>query len=244
MDDRVWVGTCTGPSDVMLVRSLFDAHDIPVVISGEHFCLLHPWYVGAFRTDVFASAGDAADAATLLADSRSGVHTMAGESGIPHRAIENRDRASDVQLIGSPPHPWGSVPTDRRHQAGIALLFGMISGFGAAHFYYTRAWLRGLALALVQLSATRVVGHSLHALGLVILARIVDVVGVLWLLWFGRDEQLASRWRRREAAEQEPGGTSVQGGAPPPGAEPESTDSGVPAGTPPVPFRSSAETHE
>jgi len=82
----------------------------------------------------------------------------------------------------------GVVATDRWHQAGMALLFGMITGFGAAHFYYTRAWVRGLALALIQLSATKVLGHSMNALGLVILARLVDVVGVLWLFWYGRDE--------------------------------------------------------
>jgi hypothetical protein len=42
----------------------------------------------------------------------------------------------------------------------MALLFGMITGFGAAHFYYTRAWVRGLVLALVQLSATNILGYS------------------------------------------------------------------------------------
>jgi len=184
----VWVGWCTGPRDLLLVRSLFSAHDIPVVISGEHHFTLLPWYLGAFRTDVFAGASDAEDAAGVARDSRSGEHTMLDNSGSPRSAAESRDHASRVQPIGSPPHAWGVVATDRWHQAGMALLFGMITGFGAAHFYYTRAWVRGLALALIQLSATKVLGHSMNALGLVILARLVDVVGVLWLFWYGRDE--------------------------------------------------------
>jgi len=188
MDDRVWVGTCTGPRDLLLVRSLFKAHDIPVVISGEHHFTLLPWYLGAFRTDVFAGAADAEDAAALLAASRSGEQTLHDNSDNPEHPSENRDHASDVQPIDSPPHARGVVATDRWHQAGIALLFGMITGFGAAHFYYTRAWVRGLALALVQLSATKLLGHSMSALGLVILARLVDVVGALWLLWYGTNE--------------------------------------------------------
>lgn len=196
MDDRVWVGTCAGPRDILLVRSLFQAYDIPVVISGEHFCMLHPWYLGAFRTDVFADAAHAEDAAALLADSRSGKHTLGSSRSLEH-AIENPDHAADAQLIGSPPHPWSIVATDRWYQAGLALLFGLITGFGAAHFYYTRAWTRGLALALVQLNATRILGHSMNALGLVILARLVDVVGALWLFWYGRDEQVA--FRRRDS---------------------------------------------
>lgn len=223
MDDRVWVGTCAGPRDVVLVRSLFNAHDIPVLISGEHYFTLGPWYVGAFRTDVFAGAADAEDAAALLADSRSGERTVLDESGSPGSATEPRDHASDVPPIGSPPHPWAIVPTDRWYQAGMALLFGMITGFGAAHFYYTRAWVRGCALALVQLSAIKVLGRSTDALGLVMLARFVDVVGALWLFWYGRDGQAAFRWRKLEMAGQvgqDPDGSRVQEGLLSPGTAP------------------------
>lgn len=102
----------------------------------------------------------------------------------------------------------------------MALLFGMITGFGAAHFYYTRAWVRGLALAVVQLSAIKVLGRSMDALGLVMLPRIVDVVGALWLFWYGRDEQAAFRWRRLEAAGQELDGTRMQEETLSPGADP------------------------
>jgi len=55
---------------------------------------------------------------------------------------------------------------------------------------------------------------------LVILARIVDVVGALWLFWYGRDEQAAFRWRRLETAGQELDGTRVQEGTPSSGADP------------------------
>ena len=204
----------------MLVRSLFNAYDIPVLISGEHLFTLFPWYMGAFRTDVFAGAADAEDAATLLADSRSGKHTVLDNPGSPGSVTETRDHVSDVQPIAPPPSPWGVVATDRWHQAGMALLFGMITGFGAAHFYYTRAWVRGLALALVQLSATKILGHSMAALGLVILARIVDVVGALWLFWYGPDEQAAFRWRRLETAGRALDGTRVQEGTPSSGTDP------------------------
>jgi hypothetical protein len=204
----------------VLVRSLFNAYDIPVVISGEHHFTLLPWYVGAFRTDVFVGAADAEDAAALLADSRSGKRTVLDNSGSPGRPTENRDHASDVQPIRLPLHPWAVVATDRWHQAGMALLFGMIAGFGAAHFYYTRAWVRGLALALVQLSATKVLGHSMDALGLVILARLGDVVGALWLFWYGRDEQAAFRWRSLDTAGRELDAIREQEGILSPGADP------------------------
>lgn len=217
MNDRVWIGTCAGPRDIMVVRSLFDAHDIPVVISGEHLFLLFPWYMGVFRTDIFASSRDAEDAAALLFESRRGLHAAVDEPGLSNSPasppasppIENRDHAAEAPWIG-PPHPWSVSPADRWYQAGIALLFGMITGFGAAHFYYTRARWRGLALALVQLSATRIFGHTMTALYLLIVVRFVDVVGALWLFWYGRGDP---------------------------------TDGDEHAGTPPAPSPSSAGTH-
>ena len=197
MHDRVWVGTCAGPRDVLLIRSLFNAYDIPVVISGERHFALFPWYVGAFRTDVFV---DAADAAALLADSRTGERPVPDHVGSPEdedeidrdHEIENRDHACDVRPIGWPPHPWSGVASDRWHQAGMALLFGVILGFGAAHFYYTRAWVRGVALALVQLSIFDIFGYSMHTLALVTSARLADAVGALWLSWSGRDQPAVS----------------------------------------------------
>jgi hypothetical protein len=183
MNDRMWIGTCAGPRDVLLVRSLLDAYGIPVMISGEHLFSLQPWYLGVFRTDVFVSAADAEDAAAILADSRSGDHALLDDSDIPVSAIEVSDQAADAQWLGWPPHPWCVAATDRWHQTGLALLFGLITGFGAAHFYYTRAWLRGLALAFVQLGAGKVLDDSKSVLDVLILARIVDVVGALWLLW-------------------------------------------------------------
>ena len=219
MDDRVWVGTCAGPRDVMLVRSLFSAHDIPLVISGEHHFTLYPWYVGAYRTDVFVGAADAEDAAALLAGSRSGEHTVLDNFDSAASATEHRadtSSSSGVPPLGAPLHPWSVVPTDRWHQAGMALLFGMIAGFGAAHFYYTRAWVRGLALAIIQLGVTRVLDGQMDVLDLVILARVADVVGALWLFWYGRDDQVAFRWRRLEPAGPEPDGTSAQEGTPSP----------------------------
>jgi hypothetical protein len=167
----------------MLVRSLLDAHDIPAIISGEHLFSLQPWYLGAFRTDVFVSAADAQDAAAILAGSRSGEHALVDDSDIPDSAVEVPDHAAEVQWRGWPPHPWCVAATDRWNHAGLALLFGMIAGFGAAHFYYTRAWLRGLALALVQFGAAKVLHDPKSVVEVLILARMVDVVGALWLLW-------------------------------------------------------------
>jgi hypothetical protein len=97
----------------MLVRALFDAHDIPVMISGQHLFSLQPWYLGVFRTDVFVSAGDAEDAAAILADSRSGEHALLDDSDIPDSAIEIPDQCADAQWLGWPPHPWCVTATDR-----------------------------------------------------------------------------------------------------------------------------------
>lgn len=202
MDDRRWVGTCAGPRDVMLVRSLLDAHDIPVMISGEHLFSLQPWYLGAFRTDVFVNAADAEDAAAILAHSRSGEHALVDDADIPDSTIEVSDQAAEAQWLGWPPHPWYLAPTDRWNQAGLAVLFGIITGFGAAHFYFTRAWLRGLALAFVQLGASRVLDDTKNVFGALMLARMVDVVGALWLLWSqpARIEQSPARSGRSSPA--------------------------------------------
>lgn len=167
----------------MLVRSLLDAHDIPAMIGGEHLFSLQPWYLGFFRADVFVSPDDADNAAAILADSRSGEHALLDDADIPDSAIEVSTQAAHAQWLGWPPHPWCGAATDRWHQAGLALLFGLITGFGAAHFYYTRAWLRGLALALVQYGATKMFHDSKTVIDVLILARMVDVVGALWLLW-------------------------------------------------------------
>ena len=71
MSGRVRIGTCSNPADAALVRSVFDAHEIGVVIGAEHHASLLGPVGGAFLSlDVWVAEADAEEAAALLHDLR------------------------------------------------------------------------------------------------------------------------------------------------------------------------------
>jgi hypothetical protein len=75
MNKRVRIGTCAGPAEAALVRSVFDAHGVQLLIGAEHHAAMLGGLGGAFvRLDLFVDADDAKEAAALLADLRSGAH--------------------------------------------------------------------------------------------------------------------------------------------------------------------------
>src|SRR5207249_1515627 len=68
---RVCIGTCSGLADAAFLRSVFAAHDIPVLINAENHASMLGGLGGAFvRLDIVVDEAYAEDAAALLLDAR------------------------------------------------------------------------------------------------------------------------------------------------------------------------------
>lgn len=184
------IGTCAGPADAALVRSAFAAHDIPVQIGHENFANVLGGLGGSFVSlDIFVSEDDADEAAALLADLRAGDH----EADPDDPEVEDIDADAHADAAGV----WSSaaeagddlpgaavvLTTDRRRKTAIALLLAFCISFGTAHMY-TRAWLRGMVLAGVEVLGFMHLGSgSKLGVPLVMGAVIVDAIGAVWRAW-------------------------------------------------------------
>jgi hypothetical protein len=182
---RVRIGTCANPADAAFIRSMFAARGIDIVIGAEHHAsLLGPIGGGFLSLDIWVASDDAEEAVALLRDLREagpgdGDAETAGDAG-PEEAVPGvpDDALGEDDDFG---HEL-KARTDRRRRTGLAILLGCCITFGTAHLV-TRAWLRGLALAV-----TEIVGIRYLALGdrrgslLVIGAVLADVIGALWRL--------------------------------------------------------------
>ena len=171
MEGRVRIGTCSGPAEAALVRAMFGAHDIRVLIGGEHHASMLGGLGGAFlRLDIWVASEDAEDATALLAELREGRPVGEGED-VPADA-----EAEDDDDEAGPPV---ASRVERRRRSVIALVLACGLTFGAGHFY-TRAWLRGLGLAGFELFALRQLGHAPgFGAGLIVLGVALDAVGAL-----------------------------------------------------------------
>jgi hypothetical protein len=190
--NRVRIGTCVRYSDVAVIRCLFGAYDIPVLLNGEsnHTMLVQ---IGAQRIDIFVDEADAEDATELLAELRGGGH------GIVARTSPSDDATSDDEAPGlvRPLLPADRSTTARSDAWGhtaLALLLGTTLGFGGAHLYYRRDPVRALTLAALQLGALAFLGIS-HAtfVELTCIVRLTDALGVLWQLW-SRPHDICEPW--------------------------------------------------
>src|SRR5262245_5691268 len=76
MNHRVKIGTCSGPAEAAFVRSVFDAHELPVVINGEMHASVMGGLGGFVRLDILVDSEDAEEAVALLADIRAGDHAV------------------------------------------------------------------------------------------------------------------------------------------------------------------------
>src|SRR5262249_50697375 len=71
VSDRVRIGTCADLGDAALVRSVFAARDIHVVIGTEHHASVLTGLGGGFVSfDIWVSEEDAEEASELLRDLR------------------------------------------------------------------------------------------------------------------------------------------------------------------------------
>ncbi len=162
----VRVATCHDPAEATVIRAVLSAHGIEAMIPGEGAHSVGTAAVG-FVTHVFVDAGDAEDAAALIAGMRD--DTPAGDA----------DAGADDD-----DGPWDgtvdvAVVVDRRKRLGAAVLLSLAPTFGTGHMS-TGAWKRGIGLAAVEFVGIRhaVAGNKL-GLVLVVAAVLVDLIGAV-----------------------------------------------------------------
>src|SRR3954469_17418787 len=83
IQNRVKIGTCSGPAEAAFVRSVFDAHELAVVINGEMHASAMGGLAGFVRLDIFVDGDDAEDAVALLRDIREGGHPVSEGDELP-----------------------------------------------------------------------------------------------------------------------------------------------------------------
>src|SRR5262245_50716190 len=98
MKNRVKIGTCSGPAEAAFVRSVFDAHELPVVINGEMHAYAMGGLGGFVRLEIFVDRDDAEDAIALLDDIRAGAHAVSDGDEL---GPEPRDAASGERTEGA-----------------------------------------------------------------------------------------------------------------------------------------------
>ena len=211
------IGTCSGPADAALVRSMFSAHGIDVVVGAENHAGMLAGLGGGFLSlDIWVAEDDAEEATALLRDVRdpaAGWHDDLDEDGAddPEEhgelapdgdetsfSTSQADASAALAAAASPDDGRDAfhLRIDRRRRTGIALLLGCCITFGTAHMF-TRAWLRGLALAGLELLGILKLAAGERIGTLAIVAAVAtDIVGAVWRVWTrGRPELPEARLR-------------------------------------------------
>ena len=197
MKHRVCIGTCSGPAEAAFVRSVFDAHDVPVVINGEMHANAMGGLAGFVRLEIFVDRDDAERATTLLRDIRAGENADGAEADGPVDEVVERDSDERADAAGvweakQPAHALevadeGSSSMagfdTRRRSTGAVLLLSVLLGFGTGHMS-TGAWGRGAILAALNVLAFAGLGKDPAFAGWLLFAvRFVDMFGALWRVW-------------------------------------------------------------
>lgn len=163
---RVRVARCRDNAEAMMIRSLCEAHEIEVVISGEHHASMMGGLAGpALSLDVWVDREDAEQAAALIAQMRDGDD------------VAEPDAEDDDEDDG--PH-WG---IELRRRTAIVLLLSFVITFGAGHLY-ARHPLRAVILAAIEILGFFQVsrGNPHTGAALIALAVLIDAVGGIRLV--------------------------------------------------------------
>lgn len=153
-----------------MVRAILDAHDIDVVIAGEHNASMLVGLAGSYVSlDVYVDSEDGERAAELIRSLREG---------------EGVDEPPDDEDQAEGPDPHVAIETRKR--TGAAVLLALCVTFGTAHLY-TRAWMRGITLAAIELVGFRQVMDN-PPLGAAMIGGAIgfDLVGALVRVRRGR----------------------------------------------------------
>jgi hypothetical protein len=179
VSDRVRIGTCSGPADAALVRSIFAAHGIDVVVAAEnHAGLLGGLGGSLLSLDIWVAEEDSEEASALLDDLREREgHGTSGDDDDDDDVdgVHCHDSFIEHETAGSM-----DQRIDRRRRTGVALMLGCCLTFGTAHIF-TGAWMRGLALAALELIGIMWISQG-DAFGgfTVAVAIAADLIGAVW----------------------------------------------------------------
>jgi hypothetical protein len=183
---RVRIGTCANPADAALIRSVFAARGVGVVIGAEHHASLLGPIGGSFLSlDIWVARDEAEEAAALLRDLREGgpgedaaggaLDEAAAEAGAEPGEPDEPDDDGELDHERK-------VRTEQRRRAGLAILLGCFVTFGTAHMA-TGAWARGLVLAAIEVIGIRYLVLGDRSGTAIILAAVTaDLIGALWRL--------------------------------------------------------------
>jgi putative signal transducing protein len=164
---RVRIGSCAGAAEAALVRCMFDAHDIPALIGGErHAQMLGTFGAGVISADIYVHSDDVEDASALLAELRGASTTGSAATAVDVDEPDAADPAFEHAMT-------------RRKRSGIVVLLALCVSFGTAHLY-TRAWLRGMVLAGIEIIGILRIHQPLIGRPLIIGAIAFDLIGALW----------------------------------------------------------------
>src|SRR5512144_2607043 len=101
MTSRIRIGTCSGVADAALVRSVFGAHGIHVVIGAEGHAGVLGGLGGSFLSlDIFVAEADAEEAVALLHDIRGGDREDPddpGDAPVADPGDPDRDERADAE---------------------------------------------------------------------------------------------------------------------------------------------------
>lgn len=175
---RVRIGTCADPADAALIRSMFAARGLGVVIGAEHHASLLGPLGGSFLSlDIWVASDDAEEAAALLDDLRTGGRAADGQADGDAGAEPSPPDEDDRELEYE-----HRIRVEQRRRASLAILLGCFITFGTAHMV-TGAWARGLVLAAIEMVGLRylLLGERFGT-ALILAAVITDLTGALWRL--------------------------------------------------------------
>ena len=178
---------------------MFSARGIPVVVGAEHHSSMLGGLGGGFLSlDIWVAEEDSEEATALLRDVREPAAShdggLADDDLVADPAPDGDETSfstsqADAATALAPASSADDTQAgfhrfiERRRRTGIALLLGCCITFGTAHMF-TRAWLRGLALAglellgILKLAAGERIG-TLAIVGAVT----VDIIGAVWRVW-------------------------------------------------------------
>lgn len=169
---RVRVASCRDPAEVALVRSVLTAHDIDPLVIGEHHAALFAVPGGLHALDVWVDRADAERAAELIRSIREGVTELDGDDDDP----DDDDELDAV--VGDDTASVDDPSLELRRRTGAALLLSLAITFGTGHMY-ARAWMRGIALAAIEIIGFGQFSRSGPMVGatIVLAAILTDAIG-------------------------------------------------------------------
>lgn len=147
---------------------MLSARGIPAVVGGEHHANLLGGLGGSFISlDIWVDADDAEAAAALLRDFRGAAEP--DEPSEPDGVDDDDDDDGEIEQR-----------INRRRDTGIALLLACFITLGTAHLF-ARMWLRGLALAALEIYGFTRVAHDPKLGGALVGGAILtDAIGAVW----------------------------------------------------------------